>query len=73
MSEPTKLSAMTAEIEAIEREQAPGSETALWAKFCEWCRTEYGVLPYGDYDGDYFVQTVDRQWWLDEYATQERA
>ena len=73
MSNATTLRRFTSGINVIEREQAPGSETDLWAEFCEWCRRTFGVLPYDDYEGDYDVQSEDRQWWLDLYANRGRA
>jgi len=65
---PRTLRDLTATIEELETTHAPGSETALWPKYCEWARVEYGVLPYDDYEGDYYVDDADWDWWIDEYA-----
>lgn len=62
------LSALTAEIRRSEAVLARGSESALWAEYCDDMLARVGQLPYRDSDTDPIVPEDACEFWLAEYA-----
>jgi len=62
-----KLSELTSIIREEERYLAPGSETSLWADFCEDIRKITGYLPYEDTNKDPEIPKEVCDYWIDQY------
>jgi hypothetical protein len=67
-----KLSKLTDEIKAREKELAYGSETMLWGDYCERMHKLTGIHPYNvdavTDAGDPEIDEDEAQWWMDAYT-----